>query len=240
MNSPALYAFLVAAAAVAVAAAVQTLTGAGFGLTAAPPLLLVAPVLVPDTLLWLSLLVTGYTAWVDRTEADSRFVWRCVVAAAPGSVAGAMAVALLPAQGLTAGISVAVILAGCAGLAGARVSASPVNTTAAGFAAGALNWAAALPGPAVILVYRGEAAAVRATLSRVFLLMTVVTLTARYATGHAGGAGAGWVALLALAVLVGVVVARPFAARISGTLISRIALALSTAAGVALLVRSLP
>ncbi len=215
-----LYALSVAVVAIAVAAAVQGLTGSGFGLTAAPPLLLVTPALVPDTLLWLTVAVTGYTASTDRSSADRVFARRCVLAALPGTAVGALAATFLPQSALTVGIAAAVILAGCAGLAGLRIAVTPASTVAAGVAAGALNWTAALPGPPVVLVYRGGAATVRATLSRVFLLMSVVTLAARYASAQTDLTAALTAAALTAAVAVGVLVARPMARHISGALVA--------------------
>lgn len=230
---------VIAALALALAAAVQTLTGAGFALTAAPPLLLVAPALVPDALLWLTLLVTGYTVTMDRTVIDRVFVRRCVLAAVPGTGVGFAATAMLPGQALTVGIAIAVVVAGCVGLAGRRPPITPATTCAAGLAAGALNWVAALPGPPVALVYRAaDAATIRATLSALFLCVSAVTLAARYASGQAH-AGAGVAAVgLALAVLGGAVLARPLTRRISSALVSRGALVLSTLAGVVLLIRT--
>lgn len=138
---------IVAAVVVCVAAAVQGLTGTGFGLTAVPPLIVVAPELVPDTVLLLTIAVTGYTAWVERRCIDRTFVRRCVCAAIPGTAVGYAATMLLPARALGIGIAVVVVAAGCAGLAGPRLSVAVPNVWIAGFAAGAFNWVAALPGP---------------------------------------------------------------------------------------------
>ncbi|ORV08164.1 hypothetical protein AWB94_12745 [Mycolicibacterium canariasense] len=230
---------VVAALALCLAAAVQTLTGAGFGLTAAPPLLLAAPALVPDTLLWLTLAVTGYSAWADRRALDWRFARVCTCAAVPGIAAGLVVSAVVPGGFLGAAIAVAVIVAGAAGLAGLRLPITPMSTGIAGFTAGALNWVAALPGPPVTLVYRaGDAATVRATLSAVFLAVSAVTLAMRYAMGRADASAALWAAELAGAVLLGAAASRPLGARLSSTTVSRMALALSTAAGVVLLVRA--
>lgn len=231
---------VVAALALCLAAAVQTLTGAGFGLTAAPPLLIAAPALVPDTLLWLSLAVTGYSVWADRRSLDWRFARVCTCAAVPGIAAGFAATSIVPAKFLAAAIAVAVIVAGVAGLAGVRVPITTMSTGVAGFAAGALNSVAALPGPPVTLVYRaGDAATVRATLSAVFFAVSAVTLATRYGMGHADSSATLWAAELAGAVLLGAAVGRPVGTRLSSTAVSRAALALSTAAGVVLLVRTL-
>ena len=231
---------IIAAAVVCVAATVQGLTGTGFGLTAVPPLIVVAPQLVPDTVLLLTVAVTGYAAWVERHWADRRFVKSCVTAAIPGTAAGYAATTLLPERALTIGIALAVVAAGCIGLGGARLRTTVGNPWAAGFAAGAFNWAAALPGPPLALAYQhAEGAVFRATLSRTFLYLTLATLAVRYGSGQAdAGAAARAIALLG-AVLVGVVLARPLTTRLPSHHVSRAALVLSTAAGVVLLVRAL-
>lgn len=230
---------IVAAVVVCVAAAVQGLTGTGFGLTAVPPLIVVAPELVPDTVLLLTIAVTGYTAWVERRCIDRTFVRRCVCAAIPGTAVGYAATMLLPARALGIGIAVVVVAAGCAGLAGPRLSVAVPNVWIAGFAAGAFNWVAALPGPPVALAYQhAEGAAFRATLSRTFLYLSLLALAVRYGSGlaHLDAGLRGLV--LAGPVLAGAMLARPLVARLPQGIVTRAALALSTAAGVALLVRT--
>jgi uncharacterized membrane protein YfcA len=230
----------IAALVLFVAAAVQTLTGAGFGLTAAPPLLLAAPALVPDTLLWLTVVVTGCSVWPDRSALDWGFARRCALAAVPGTAAGYAATAVLPNSALAVGIAVTVVAAGCAGLAGLRVPVTATSTGVAGFTAGALNWVAAMPGPPVTLIYRArDAATVRGTLSLIFLAVSAVTLAVRYGSGQADAFAALRSAGLAGAVVLGAIAARPLCARMSSAVVSRAALALSTAAGLALLVRTL-
>jgi len=232
--------FVVALAALCAAAAVQTLTGAGFGLTAAPPLLVVAPTLVPDTLLWLTLAVTGYTAFVDRAHVDRGFVRRCTIAAIPGTLAGYAATALLSTTILGGAIAITVVAAGCAGLCGLRLPLTRATMHVAGFCSGAFNWTAALPGPPLALVYRSsDAATFRATLSMVFVWVSVLTLGLRYGTGAANFSDLSRAMALTIAVIAGTLLARPLTRRISVLQVTRATLVLSTASGVVLLVRAL-
>jgi uncharacterized membrane protein YfcA len=225
---------------IAVGALIQTTTGSGFGIVTAPALILVDPHLVPGALLMLATVICTVTAWRERAWIDRGFVTRCVLAAVPGTAAGVTVVHLVGGQTLAVIIALTVVAAGCAGLCGVRVPLTTRSTLTAGFFSGALNYAAALPGPPLALMFRAaEAARIRATMSAVFAIISAATVLLLAATGRSDSHDL----LVALALLVpmaaGILAARVVMHRIPAAAVARAGMALSVIAGVGLLVSSL-
>ncbi|OBA41166.1 hypothetical protein A5777_12745 [Gordonia sp. 852002-10350_SCH5691597] len=218
---------------------VQGVSGSGFGVVTAPALLMVAPQLVPTTLLCLATVACGFGAWRERTHIDWAFVSRCLIAAVPGTATGLVAVHLVAAPTLEVGIATAVILGGVAGLCGARVPLSHRGTVAAGFLSGALNYAAALPGPPLALTYRTpDAAQIRATLSAVFTMMSLATSIVVTTIGRGGIENLKAAALLAAPLAVGIAFGRRIAPWVSATWTARAGMSLSVLAGLGLLLNN--
>ncbi|MEP9415796.1 sulfite exporter TauE/SafE family protein [Gordonia sp. VNQ95] len=225
---------------IAVGALIQATTGSGFGIVTAPALILVDPHLVPGALLMLATVICTVTAWRERAWIDRGFVTRCVLAAVPGTAAGVTVVHLVGGQTLAVIIALTVVAAGCAGLCGVRVPLTTRSTLTAGFFSGALNYAAALPGPPLALTFRAaEAARIRATMSAVFAIISAATVLLLAATGRSDSHDL----LVALALLVpmaaGILAARVVMHRIPAAAVARAGMALSVIAGVGLLVSSL-
>ncbi|MEP9394515.1 MULTISPECIES: TSUP family transporter [Gordonia] len=225
---------------IAVGALIQATTGSGFGIVTAPALILVDPHLVPGALLMLATVICTVTAWRERAWIDRGFVTRCVLAAVPGTAAGVTVVHLVGGQTLAVIIALTVVAAGCAGLCGVRVPLTTRSILTAGFFSGALNYAAALPGPPLALTFRAaEAARIRATMSAVFAIISAATVLLLAATGRSDSHDL----LVALALLVpmaaGILAARVVMHRIPAAAVARAGMALSVIAGVGLLVSSL-
>lgn len=224
---------------VVVAAAVQGVTGSGFGIVAAPVLIVLWPQVIPGTLLWLATAVCTLTAARERSHIDWPFVQRCCAAAVPGTAVGFAIAEALPAHILMMCVGTVVVASGIAGLAGARVPITGGTTLVAGVGAGMLNYLAALPGPPVALTYRGPSAAtVRSTLSAIFAVLSVATLALLAAGNRSSPHDAAVAGLLLGPVLVGFAVAIPLSRRVSATTVSRAALMLSVLGGAALVIRT--
>lgn len=183
------------------AAAVQAITGAGFGLVAAPVVLLLAPALVPGPLLVVTValmslaVVTGYRSGGRLGREDARLL----VPASAGIVIGTAA--MFPALGwvgeheslirtvVGVGLIVAVIPMLVPGFP--APAAGPVVISVAGVLAGVLTVLAALPGPPLILTYPAtNAARYRTGLAVLFLVASLAALMV-LATGP-GVAPGGW------------------------------------------------
>jgi uncharacterized membrane protein YfcA len=215
---------LVADAAVAAGAALQSATGFGFSIVAAP---LVFAVVEPEEavglLIVLGTLVNVLTLVSERRR--PRPVWReCAVVLAfalPGAVAGVAVLRALDPVALQIAVSVGVI----ATLLARRFAqgretplwAGPI----AGLASGALSTSTTTAGPPLIVYLLGrrhEPVQVRDTMPVCFLGLSVVSVMALLVTGTSGAVpDAGLVAVLVPVVVAGHLAGRPlFTALVRG------------------------
>jgi uncharacterized membrane protein YfcA len=215
---------LVAAAAVAAGAALQSATGFGFSIVAAP---LVFAVVEPEEavglLILLSALVNVLTLVSERRR--PRPAWReCAVVlacAVPGAVAGVAALRALDPVALQVAVSVGVVATLLARKLAQHRTTPAWAAPFAGLAAGALTTSTTTAGPPLIVYLLGrrlDPAAVRDTLPVCFLGLGVVGVIALWLTGTSRAVpDAGLVALLVPVVAAGHLAGRPlFAALVRG------------------------
>ena len=207
---------LVAAAAVAAGAALQSATGFGFSIVAAP---LVFAVVEPEEavglLIVLGSLVNVLTLATERRRPHP--VWReCVVLLAfalPGAVAGVAVLRALDPVALQIAVTAGVIATLAARrLTGSRQApawAGPI----AGLAAGGLTTSTTTAGPPLIVYLLGrhlDPVRMRDTMPVCFLGLSVVGVIALAVTGTSGAVpDAGLVALLVPVVIAGHLAGRP-------------------------------
>ncbi len=207
---------LVAAAAVAAGAAVQSATGFGFSVVAAPLVFAtVEPQEAVGLLIVLGSLVNVLTLATERRR--PRPVWReCAVLLAfalPGAVAGVAVLRALDPVALQVAVSVGVL----ATLAARRLAANrrmPAwGGPFAGLVAGGLTTSTTTAGPPMIVYLMGrelEPAQLRDTMPVCFLGLSVVGVIALAATGTEGAVPDAWlVALLLPVVALGHLAGRP-------------------------------
>ena len=207
---------LIAAAAVAAGAALQSATGFGFSIVAAP---LVFAVVEPEEavglLIVLGSLVNVLTLATERRRPHP--VWReCAVLLAfalPGAVAGVAVLRALDPVALQVAVTAGVI----ATLAARRLAGSAQTPAwagpAAGLAAGALTTSTTTAGPPLIVYLLGrrlDPVRMRDTIPVCFLGLSVVGVIALAVTGTSGAVpDAGLVALLVPVVIAGHLAGRP-------------------------------
>jgi uncharacterized protein len=206
---------LVAAAAVAAGAALQSATGFGFSIVAAP---LVFAALEPEEAVGL-LIVLGSLVNVLTLASERRrprpVVRECAVLLAfalPGAVAGVAVLRALDPVALQVAVSIGVVATLVARRLAKRRTpgwAGPI----AGFAAGALTTSTTTAGPPLIVYLLGrglEPVQVRDTLPVCFLGLSVVGVIALVVTGTRGAVpDAALVALLVPVVIAGHLAGRP-------------------------------
>jgi uncharacterized protein len=215
---------LVAAAAVAAGAALQSATGFGFSIVAAP---LVFAVVEPEEAVGL-LIVLGSLVNVLTLASERRrprpVVRECVVILAfalPGAVAGVAVLRALDPVALQVAVSAGVVATLVARKL-AQHRATPFRAAPfAGLAAGALTTSTTTAGPPLIVYLLGrrlEPVQVRDTMPVCLLGLSVVGVIALLVTGTSGAVpDAGLVALLVPVVVVGHLAGRPlFAALVRG------------------------
>src|SRR4051812_21924556 len=89
------------AAAILVASALQASIGFGIGMLAAPIVALVDPALIPGTLIMVATLVTLMVVVREREDIDLHGTGWGLVGRVPGTIAGALLLAMLPQRALT-------------------------------------------------------------------------------------------------------------------------------------------
>lgn len=170
---------------VAVAACVQGAIGFGLGLISAPLIALIAPELLPTTIILLATVLTISALLRERRETLWRFVGWTTLGRIPGTAAGALGVAFLPGWVITLAVSVAVILAVVLSTLGWRPRHTRTTFLVAGSASGLLGTSTAIGGPPLALVLRGEEPGlVRSTLSGAFLAGSLLSLASLLAVGE--------------------------------------------------------
>lgn len=148
--------FLVIAIVVLLAAALQASIGFGMGMLAAPVVALVDASLIPATLLFVALLVTSATALIERRHLDLQGTGWAIAGRVPGSVAGAVLVALMPERGLALLLATVVLLGAGFTTFGWAPRPVPPTLVLAGAASGLLGTATSIGGPPMALVWQGK------------------------------------------------------------------------------------
>lgn len=230
---------LLVACVLVASSAIQSATGSGFGLIAGPALILIAPWLVPAPLLILTIPMMLLVAARERGHCDTRTVGIATVTMIPGIAAGLWFIQRVETASVQLLVSVLALAAGAAMLAGKSVTGSRRTLAGAGAAAGFMGALAAMPGPPLSLTYRpNDAAALRSTLSTIFLLMAASTLIAlQFQIGVTGTELVAAVALSPLLVC-GHLLGSYLARRISLAALSRITTYIILAAATVLFAKS--
>lgn len=180
-------AYAVVAVALAVAACAHGALGFGLGTIGAPVLALVDGDLVPGPLLCVGLVLTILVAGRERGALDLRGVRWAIVGRVPGTVAGAVAVALLPERWLIVVFALLVLAGVVLSVAGLHVHPTPRATFGAGAASGFMGTVTSVGGPAMALLYqREDGARLRSTLAAFFVFGAALSLATLAATGALG------------------------------------------------------
>ena len=179
-------AFAAMALAVFLASLLQSVTGMGFGLVAAPVLALIDPRFVPVTIIVLGLLVSVLGAWRDRHAMARREIAVAMAGRATGAVVAGWALAVITDRQLVSYLFAGTVLL-AAVLTGVRwrLSPRPFTLVVAGLASGLMGTFTSIGAPPMGLVYQREPGPkVRATLNGFFTLGAGVSLAALAAYGH--------------------------------------------------------
>ncbi len=202
--------YCIVASAVMLASALQASIGFGIGLLAAPIVALVDPRLLPGTLIMVATVVTLIVVIREREDIDLRGTGWALVGRVPGTIAGALLLAMLPHRALV--ILLAAVVLG--GVVVTSLGWIPVarrrNVVLAGAASGVLGTATAIGGPPMALVWqRNTGARLRGTMSGFFLVGSMMSIAALAATGAIDGRTMWGVVVLVPAAVAGYLLSRP-------------------------------
>jgi uncharacterized membrane protein YfcA len=167
------------ALAITIASCLQASIGFGLGLFAAPVIALIDPTLLPGTIVLLATGVTVTVAVKERAAIDLRGAGWALAGRMPGTAAGALLVAALPARGLALTMAATVLVGVTLTVRGWRPDPSPATLVAAGAASGLMGTATSIGGPPMALVWHGSSGArLRGTMSTFFLVGSLLSLGA--------------------------------------------------------------
>ncbi len=224
---------------VTLGAIAQGTIGFGLNLVAAPVVGLVAPELLPATMIVVGIPLSLSIAFRDRRDIDWNGVGWTSLGRLPGTALGAAVVAVVSVRVLGGVVGAAVIVACVVASLSNEHRIGRGNSVMAGTASGFMDTAAATGGPPLALLYQHRPATeVRSTLATSFVIGTVLSLAGLLA----GGKVAGWqllvAAALAPALLVGLLLSRALATRLQGVSLRPAVLAFAGLAGAAALIRA--
>jgi uncharacterized protein len=231
---------LAAATAVMLAATVQSSTGFGFGMLAAPVLAVVDTALVPGPLLVLSLFISGMTALREIRSIDLRGLSLATVGRIAGSLAAAATMAALPGRWFAI-IFAVLVLIGCACSAGGwRFHPSRRGLVLAGTASGYMGTITSIGSPPMALVYQSQPGPqIRSTMAAFFVLGGIASLASLAWFGQVTAATMTTGLWLLPPLLLGFGVSRWLIGHVDKGLMRPIILSISALSAVLLLVRSL-
>jgi uncharacterized membrane protein YfcA len=228
------------AAAILLASALQASIGFGIGMLAAPIVALVDPALIPGTLIMVATLVTLMVAVRERDEIDLHGTGWALVGRVPGTIAGALVLAMLPERALTIILAGVVLIGVALTSAGWVPAARRRNVVLAGATSGLLGTATAIGGPPMALVWqRNSGARLRGTMSGFFLVGSIMSIAALAATGAVNGRTVGGFAALIPAAVAGYALSRHINRFLDPKRLRWLAIGASTAGAVVLIGREL-
>lgn len=223
---------------VAIAVVAQAGTGAGFGIIAAPLLLIVSPELVPGPLLVLTVVVMLGVTWQNRTGLRHFDLGDALLGAVPAAAGSLWILPLLNTQLSSMVIGSLVVASVAAGLAGWKVRHSRGTLLAAGVLGGALGAVAATPGPPLVVVYQtADIFRYRANLSVYFLAVCLTSLTGLILSGGFGTGELISSLWLLPGVVIGALMCKPAVHRIPVRSIRPASLGLCLVAGAGLILK---
>jgi len=230
--------FALLASAIVAAGFVQGTTGVGFALIVAPVMGLIAPQLLPASLLLLMLPLNAYFAWRERSAIDGAGATWITGGRFVGTFGGLWLLALSAAY-LNAIVGAATILAAAASLAVPPFNANRRAYAIAGIVTGVTETATGIGGPPLALVYQHRpAATLRSTIALCFLVGELMSIALLFLAGQAAPAQFRDALMLAPALVVGAVLSRFTHRHVDARMLRVFVLGFAAASGVVLLLRA--
>lgn len=178
---------LVAMAAILLAGLIQASTGIGFGLVAAPVLLLLDPRLVPGSVIFLGTLVTFLAAVREMKWINLKALVAGLSGRIPGAIAAGAIVAAVSASVFQALFGVLVLAAVMLSIAAKPVHPTTPNVVVAGFLSGVMGTLTSIGAPPIALVFqRAKGPEMRATVSAFLLIGAIVSMMSLASFGAFG------------------------------------------------------
>jgi uncharacterized membrane protein YfcA len=231
--------FALIATGVMVAGFVQGTTGLGFALIVAPILALLAPDLVPVSLLMLMIPLNVYVAWREWGALDRSGATWITVGRFLGTFGGLWLLTTLASSRLNILIGAVTILAAIATLIAPSFTPDRRALVTAGLVTGVTETATGIGGPPLALVYQHQGAArLRSTLAVCFLVGQLMSLATLATAGRVSASHFEAAVMLVPALAIGAAVSRLIHDRVGGLLLRAFVLLFAIVSGTVLLTRN--
>lgn len=231
--------FALIATVVMVAGFVQGTTGVGFALIVAPILALLAPDLVPVSLLMLMVPLNVYVAWREWGALDRSGALWITAGRFLGTFGGLWLLAALSSSLLSTLIGALTIVTAIATLVAPSFTPNRRALVAAGVITGVTETATGIGGPPLALVYQHQGAAtLRSTLAFCFLVGQLMSLALLATAGRVSASHLRTALMLVPALAIGAIVSRLVHDRVGDRLLRVLVLLFAIVAGAVLLTRS--
>lgn len=228
------------AVALVLGAAVQGLVGLGVGLVAAPVVTLLAPELMPVSLLLVALFMPVVTLWHEHHDIDWRGLGWSLPARVPGTAAGVWLVSVVTDRLLGVLVGTMVLVGVLATWRALEVPVNRGTLSTAGFVSGVTGTATSIGGPPIAVLYQHRPAAqIRSTLAVYFMLGALLSILGLAWAGEVERQDVGFGLAMLPTLLVGGWLARVVRRRTDPASIRLGVLTVCAASALALLLRSL-
>jgi uncharacterized membrane protein YfcA len=232
--------FALIAIAVLVAAVVQGAVGLGYALIVAPILSATQPELVPATVIAAGMALSLLMAWREHPAVDLRGMRWLMIGLLPGTVVGAVLLAVASTRTLQLLVAGAVLVGVVISVLRPVVAAGRGMLAGAGVVSGIFGTTASIAGPPVAIVYADRPGpTLRATLSVFFLVSGVLSFTGALLAGAVSVRALQWAVGLIPSVVIGFALSKPLARRIDGAAVRASVLVVSGITALVLLGRAL-
>lgn len=161
-----------------VGSAIQGNVGIGFAVIAAPILLLVNPVFVPAPIVLAAMLLVLLIMVRERRDVIAEDIGLAVIGRVIGTLPGAYAIGVLPSSVYQLLFAAMILIGVVLSALGWRIAPTPRHVVLASVVSGFMSVVASIGGPPMALLYQNEAGPrIRATISAIFTIGGVITLT---------------------------------------------------------------
>lgn len=231
---------VIIAAAIFVGSLVQGVVGLGIGLVGAPVTTLVAPELMPGTILWLAVVLPVFTLAREWRAIDWWGLRWAFLGRMPATVVGAWIVSVVSARVLGVMVATMILIAVLLTVRTIRLPMKASVLVGAGVVSGVTGTATSIGGPPMALLYQRELGPrVRATLATYFIVGAGASLVGLAVVGELTWdqtVSASW---LVLPMVIGFAVSGPIRRRVDGGGIRAAVLVVCAASALVVLIRSL-
>jgi uncharacterized membrane protein YfcA len=225
---------------VTAAACLQGSIGFGFALVAAPILVLIDPSFVPGPVMVNAAVLTTFIFLRERQSVDLTPVRWAVLGNLLGTTVAGTALSFVSAYGFSLLFSIVVLAAVVLSVMGFHPRVTQRNATVAGVASGFMGTTSSIGGPPMAILFQAERGAVlRGNLSAYFLCSTLIGLSMLAFIGRFGKIEIELAQRLLPGLLFGFVLSLRTSRLLDGGAVRPLVLALSSAAAIVILIRTL-